>query len=154
MKIEKTAENQTRFHSMKHKEENVLFEIECPKCQSKKSYCESNYKTGTKAIYCPECDYTRILNHKKAKNGYFIWYGKTKNPTISDLINEEILIDKTLAMYFIETNDGGGDYGRLKTQNDYDNFVEYLVILSRQKHNMKKASIVMLADDMATEMVF
>lgn len=154
MKKEKPSENKTRFHSMKHKEENVLFGIECPKCKSKKCYCESNYKTGTKVICCQNCEYNRTLIHKRDENGYFIWKGNTKDSTINDLISEEVIMDKTLAMYFIETNDGGGEYGSLKTKNDYDNFIEYLVILSKQKHNMKKMALVTLGNNMVTEMAF
>lgn len=154
MNKEQKAENQTRFHSTKHQDEEVLFGIKCPKCKSTKCYCESDFKKGTKFIFCPDCEYSRFLTHTKNEDGKFIWKGKTKNSTIYDLIGEGILIENTYAIYFIKTNDGGGGHGRLKTIYDYYNFIEYLAILSKQNHNMKTATLVTLADDRAQELIF
>lgn len=146
MKKEKIHENKTCFHSDGSEIENIIFEIECPKCKSANCYCETYYKTGVKGIFCPDCDYERTLIHKRDENGYFIWSGETKDSTIDNLIRDEILYDKTFAVFFIDINGVGGECGRLKAKNDYDNFLLYIESLSKQKHNMKKVTVVRRAD--------
>lgn len=95
---------------------------------------------------------TNLLNSGDTdKKAVFFWPNEKSNELT---INKKELIEGSYAIFFLVTNDGGNDFGRLKGKKDYDDFVEYLVALSKQKHNMKKLTIVTLADDMATEMNF
>ncbi|MFC1786306.1 hypothetical protein ACFLZA_02970 [Candidatus Neomarinimicrobiota bacterium] len=147
MKKEKISANNTRFNSNGTEIKNIQFQIVCPKCKSENCFCESYYTTGVKAIDCPDCDHYRKLIHKKDENGRFIWTGETEDSTIDNLVSDGILFDDTFAVFFIDISGGGGECGQLKAKNDYDNFLSYIESLSKQKHNMKKVTVVSLADN-------